>query len=58
MLWMTAIPFANEDADNELTTDGRMLFSELYEELKLLQVRIENYEHRIKQAAKTDERCQ
>ena len=52
------IPEILEDADNELSTDGRTLFSELYEELKLLQVRIQGYEDRIKLIAKTDERCQ
>ncbi len=54
---MRKLPLILEDADNELSTDGRTLFSELYEELKFLQIRIQGYEDRIKQIAKIDERC-
>lgn len=52
------LPEILEDQTNELTGAGRMLFTELEEELKWLQKRIASYDDRIKQIAKTDERCQ
>ena len=47
-----------EDAENELTFRLRSVFNDLYEQLKVLDNRIEVYNGMINKISKEDERCQ
>lgn len=52
-----ALPEVLEDAENELTVQGRRLIASLRDELCSLQERIEPYERAIEQAAMASETC-
>jgi transposase len=52
-----ALPEILEDAENELTVQGRRLIASLHDELRALQERIEPYDRFIEQAAIDSEAC-
>ncbi len=52
------IPEILEDGENELTTLTREMFSDLYENSKLLEEKVNAYTKKIELLAKTNEKCQ
>lgn len=47
-----------ENAENELTTKGRRIFNDLYEEFKLLDQEVDRYSAELEQLARSNENCQ
>ncbi len=54
----TNLPDILEDAENELTSLTREIFSDLYEQFKALTETVNTYTKKIEQIAKDDEKCQ
>ena len=52
------LPCILAEDDNELTPLGREMFADLYEQLKALDKKIADYEHRLEQVFKASEPCQ
>ncbi len=55
---MRAIPRWIEDAENELTVSAREWFIDLYDQLREMDVRIEQLDQRLRAWAKEDDACQ
>lgn len=52
------LPFILEDAENELTVQGRALLKELAEELRALDVKIQGYDNQLETIFKNNPVCQ
>ncbi len=52
------LPGILEDAENELTPQGRAMFNDLYEELKEIDEKLEDYTNKLEQTAKASPVCQ
>ena len=52
------VPEVLEDATNELTDTGRAMFAELYDELLVLDERLQGYEKRLQAQYRANEVCQ
>lgn len=51
------LPFILEDASNELTELSRDIFQKLYEEYKIINERVEDYDLKIKEISESNEIC-